>query len=151
MIVLIFVIAVAAVVTYLLSSSINDALAASPIDQGGKDLFREQNDRFDNVFDYGILTLFIGVVIALLVTSYVLQTNPGLFFLVLIVVTIFGGISGYLSNAYETMTNDAVLGATAANFPVTNFLMANYMVLIIIVIFLMLIVFFAKPNDGGGY
>jgi hypothetical protein len=108
-----------------------------------------QTGRMDNVFDYGILTLFVGVLISLLITSYVLQTNPALFFIVVLVVGIMGAVAGYFSNAYNTFINDSTFTTISSNFPVTNFLMNNYLIIVIITVFLMLIVFFAKPNEGG--
>lgn len=150
MIVLLFMIAIAAIIIYFFMGQMNDVVQnAADFNANAKTQMSNATNRMDNVFDYNVLVLFIGVFSALLITSFVLRTNPLLFSIVLLVVAFIGAVAGYLSNSYAEVTTGTTFAATATNFPVTNFLMNNYLVLTVIVMFAMMIVFFAKPNDGG--
>lgn len=146
-IVMMFGIAFSLVIAYVLYSEVKTALDNTPeIAQAQKDQLSDIDGRYKNVFDYMFLTLFVGVVISLIVSSFVLRTEPGLFFLVLIVVTVFGAIAGYLSNSFVEATTGNVLGTSLLNFPITSFIMNNYLVLTVGTSLLMVLVFFAKPG-----
>lgn len=102
--------------------------------------------RYENVFDGVFLTLLIGVIISLLGASFLLRSNAVVFFIMLLVVTILAGLSGYLANAFSQVTTDSVLSMD--KFPITDFVMSNYLGFVVVMIFLMLVVFFAKPSGG---
>lgn len=112
------------------------------------DRIQNQADEFPGTWDYTFLTIFIAVVIGVLALSYALRSNPIFFFVFLIVVIVLGGLAGYISNAFEEMTQDSVLGAAAANFPIMSFVFNNYLLFVVAMVMLMIIVFFAKPNEG---
>ena len=150
-VVLLFVIALIIPVLYVLFSSINTSFQDNAqMDNTSKTLMNNSKDRFTNVWDYAFLTLFLGLAIALMITSYVLQSNPGMFFIILVIVSIIAGVAGYLANAFsDVMSNNTILGASSDNFPITVFILDHYMLSVIVIVFLMLIVFFAKPYSGG--
>lgn len=154
--VLIFMIAVSLVVIFLVFSSFNDAVqSADQFSASNKAQLQTQVTAFPNVWDYTFLTVFFGVIIALCILAWVLDTQPALFFVLVIVIGVFGGIAGYLANAFEELILDPFLSASAANFPIMSHVITNYLFYVIGMMFLMLVVFFAKPaiqqQYGGGY
>ena len=75
-VVLLFVIALIIPVLYVLFSSINTSFQDNAqMDNTSKTLMNNSKDRFTNVWDYAFLTLFLGLAIALMITSYVLLLN----------------------------------------------------------------------------
>lgn len=148
-VVLLFVVAIAAVVAWYFMGQIdvafrNETQISSTI--SGK--FTASTNVLDNTFDAVVLTLLIGIVISLAGISYVLRTNPVMFMLVWLVTIIVGAVAGYLSNAWVNVTS-GVLSTSVNNFPITEFLMQNYMIITIVNAFLMLIIFFGTPGGDG--
>lgn len=144
------VISIGVVVIYFLYSAMNTAFQSNDqIPAAAKAILNSNDTRFHNVFDYAILTIVVGMMIGLAMISYALRSHPALFFVIMIVVSITGGIAGYLGNAFmETMSTTA-LSVPAAQFPVTSFIMNNYMIFTIVMGFLMVVAFFA--NTGQAY
>ena len=146
-IIMMFGIALSILLAYVLYSEIKDAYQSMPgISQAQVDQLDDIDERYQSVFDYVFLTLAVGIVITLAVTSFLLRSEPGLFFLVLIVVTVFGAIAGYLSQSFAQATSGNVLGTALLNFPIVTYIMNNYLTFSIATSFLMLLVFFAKPG-----
>lgn len=148
--ILLFVVSIGLLVVYVAYDEINTALAANDlIPQDEKDRFAAAADDFPGTWDYVFLTVFIGVVVGILVISYLLATQPVFFFVFMFIVVVLGALSGFIANAFEDIILDPVLGASAGNFPIMSFIMSNYLIFIVVMVMLMLIVFYAKPNEGG--
>lgn len=152
--VMLFVIAISLVIIYVAFDAFNTEIQSAPqFTADSKAILDEQTNRFPTTWDYVFLTVFIGVIISLCILAWVLETQPALFFIIVIVIGIFGAVAGYLANAFEEVILDPILGASASNFPIMSHVISNYLVYIIGAVFLMIIVFFAKPavtGYGGG-
>lgn len=150
-IVMLFVCGLVFLIVWFVMGTINSRFSSDPnipadIDAKNLATFGDYGDIFDNMF----FMLFVGVLLAGLILSYVLQSNPGMFFVLLMVVFLMSIVAGYLGNAYTTVSQDPLLSGAAASLPITGFIMDNYLLMTFIVITLMNIVFFAKPNSGAG-
>lgn len=98
--------------------------------------------------DYVIFALFIGLTLALIITSWFVAGNPifmVLYFFVVVMGVIFSAV---FSNIWETTSGASVFGTTVASFPITNNLMVNLPTYLAIVGFVGIIVMFAKPYFG---
>jgi len=148
--IMLFVVSIGLLVVYVAYDEIDGALQDnSQIPQEEKDRFAEDAAKFPSTWDFVFLTAFIGVVVGVLVISYLLATQPVFFFVFMFVVVVLGALSGYIANAFDEIILDPVLGASALNFPIMSFIMSNYLIFIVVMVMLMLIVFYAKPNQGG--
>ena len=107
--------------------------------------FSTTTEQTDDTFDSVVLVLLVGIVISLAGISYVLRTNPVMFMLVFFVVLLISALAGYLSNAWVDVTTGALSNAVQ-NFPITEFVMQNYLVVTAVNAFIMLIVFFGTPG-----
>lgn len=107
--------------------------------------------RAANRLDYVVFGLFIGLVLAILITGWFVGGNP-LFMFIYILVSVMAVILGaVLSNVWETTTSMVIFGATIAAFPLTNNLMTYLPLILAIIGILGTIVMFGKPaTDGGG-
>lgn len=149
-IVLGFVFSLVFLVGWLFLSTWNTEVQGNDlIPSGAKTEMQSTFGDFGSNFDKMFLLIYIGTLIGTLVLSYVLRTEPGLFFVLLIIVFILSMIAGYLGNAFVTVTEASDLVGVAASFTITTFVMNNYLLLTIINAFLMLVVFFAKPGGAG--
>lgn len=131
------------VITSMLSmTQINTSAAAVEALQG--------TQRATLQMDYVIFGLFIGLVLALLISGWFIGANPifmVIYFLVIVMGVVFGTI---MSNVWETTTQASVFGTTINSFPITNNLLTNLPIYIAIIGFLGMIVMFAKPYIQGG-
>ncbi len=149
-VIIIFVVGVMILIAYMVIDGISTAIGQDPnFGADDKAFISGFRDDFSAVWDYTFLTAFIAGLIGLLVLSWVLQSQPAVFFAILMVVVIVGVLAGSLSNGYEAATDSGILGATATNFPILDYVMSNLLVFVLVTAFLMLIVFFAKPGGEG--
>src|SRR3990172_5790523 len=95
--------------------------------------------------DYVIFGLFIGLVLALIITAWFIGGEPIFMFIYFMFVVIAVIISAVLSNAWEQFTGSAIFGLTIAAFPITNNLLSNLPLYSGIIGFVGVVAMFAKP------
>lgn len=149
-----FILAITIITAYIAFTSIDTAFSKDNninTTLGYTD-FTEQAAAFPKYMDFTFLTVLIAIVIAVMILGWVVASNPALFFIYVVLIAILGAYAGYLSNAFsDALANSDAISTAAASFPIMSFVMNNYMVFVVVMVFLMMIVFFAKPNVGGGY
>jgi len=101
--------------------------------------------------DYVVFGVFIGLVLALLITGFLIGGNPIFMFIYFIVVVISVVLSTVLANVWEEITQQAIFGTTVSSFPISNNLMLNLPIYMAVVGFFGMVIMFAKPYifDGG--
>ena len=95
--------------------------------------------------DYVIFGVFIGLVLALIISGWFIGGNP-IFMVIYFLVVVMGVVlSTVLSNVWETVSSASIFGTTVSAFPITNNLMTNLPLYLAVIGFLGIIVMFAKP------
>lgn len=151
-VILLFVVSIGLLTVYIAYDSIAGALELNDqIPQEDKDRFSDSSDAFPTTWDFVFLTVFIGVIVGILIISYLLATQPVFFFVFMFVVVVLGALAGYIANAFDEIILDPVFSASALNFPIMSFIMSNYLLFVIVTVMLMFIVFYARPNEAGGF
>ncbi len=103
-----------------------------------------------NKLDMVIFGVFIGLVLALIITGWFVGGIPIFAFIYAIVVILGVVFSTVMANVWQTVTTKVIFGTTVSAFPITNHLM-NYLPLYIAVVgFIGLVVMFAKPAFSPG-
>jgi signal transduction histidine kinase len=143
---LIFYIGIATLIFFIALDGMNTGVQDSPIVDTSKTFMSQFTSDFKNSWDYGFLTIVISSMIGLLLLSYVLRGNPGLFFAFIIVIMLLGLFGAFLSNGFSESTSSGILNTASANFPVLTFVMSNLMGFVLVTVVLMTIVFFGKPG-----
>lgn len=149
--VMMFAVAVGLVIAWIATKAVLDGLQGAPIDPTITAEVTTPFYRLGTVWDGVFVVLIVGVSLAILVTSYVLSSNPAFFFVFLLIISLFGIMAGYFANAYEVFESEPLLADGVNDFPATNFIMEHYLYYVIVLVVLMVIVFFAKPKDLGAY
>lgn len=101
-------------------------------------------------FDYFFLAVFIGLILAAIVSGFLIDAHPIfalLFFIMMIIATV---VAVPLSNAYEALTSDPLIAPSAAQFPIINAVMSHLPLIALIIGILMIIVIYAKSQYGSG-
>ena len=87
---------------------------------------------FDALYWISIFLIF-GMIIAIFIGSYMVTTKPIFFIPYLFIVIIAVVVAVAISNAYETLYNNATLHSTFANFVGSNWILAQLPIIIAIV------------------
>jgi len=98
-----------------------------------------------NRYDYVIFGLFIGLVLATIITGWFIGGQP-IFMILYFIVVVIGVIgSSILSNVWETTTTMPVFGTTINAFPITNHILLNLPLYTTLFGFVGIVVMFARP------
>lgn len=100
--------------------------------------------------DYFILAVFIGSVLALIITAWFIGGNPIFMFVYFIVVILAVLLSMLMSNIWEDVSTASVFGTTVSSFPITNHILGLLPFYITIVGFIGMVAMFAKPYFRSG-
>ena len=83
---------------------------------------------FDNLF----VAVLLGLSMTSIIAAAFVRTSPLFLVISIILLTIVVAVGGVISNAFETITNDASLSAVAPVFPKMMFIMDHLMLYLII-------------------
>lgn len=144
-----FVGAVGILVAFYLYGVLNEAFTSAPIDQEAVTSFSEGYDRFSSIWDYTFLFVCVTMVIGGMILSYLLPSNPVFLIIAVVVLGVLGGISGFIANAWLSLTENSVFSLALQSLPITNFIISHYIIFTIFAIILIVIAFYAKSPDGG--
>lgn len=99
--------------------------------------------------DYLTLALFIGMVLGIIITGFLVGGHPifmGAYFLIVTVGVI---ISAIMANLWEDVTGASIFGSTITSFPIANHLITYLPYYVAAVGIIGIIVMFAKPQEVG--
>lgn len=150
--VLVFVFAIGFFVIYYATKEVTTAMLSIPAvnaSQATIDALEGSRDVADQM-DYVVFGLFIGLILALMITGWFIGGNPifmGIYFIVIVLAVVFSTI---LSNVWETTTQASIFGTTINGFPITDNIMSNLPLYMAVIGFLGIVVMFAKPYFAGG-
>lgn len=143
-----FVLGVVMVFSYGIYKDFNADIQADPeIDVQAKATSASLNSNYPGVFDQ-MFAIFVAVLwVALIVTTYLIDTNPAFFVIVFIMLVITFIVGMELSNEYTEFTTDDELTVTAASFPLTNWIMGHLLQIIIAMAISAAITLYAKQQN----
>lgn len=111
------------IVGYKVFSSYNDKWQTSNADTQAKELVQESQTRYTNLFDGIFMFVFALLVIALFISAATIGTRPEFFFITMVLLVIFIGVSALISNVYDTASTSTQLNSTSSEFSFIPFLM----------------------------
>jgi hypothetical protein len=116
---------------------INESTAAVQSLQGSQNL--------TNRFDYVVFGVFIGFVLAMIITGWFIGGYAIFMMIYFIFVIIAVVMATILANIWESVSTASIFGATVAAFPITNNLMTYLPMYMAIIGGVGILVMFAKP------
>lgn len=107
-------------------------------------------DNFTNVINNGFLILFVGLIISVFISSFMVRTHPIFLFLyiVFLVITLLIGI--YLGNAYYQLEQIPIFAAALQKASFLHIVMNNIVEITLAVFIVSLIIVFSKFSTFGG-
>lgn len=134
LLIVMFVLAIVAVIAYMGLNSLNDDIQASAdFTATSKSASQQITDQYPNYLDNAFLFVLILFWILLIVSAFLIDSHP-IFFGVMIILLCFVFVVGMaLSNAYEELTDDADLSPYKIAFPKTEWIMDHLLLTLIVI------------------
>lgn len=149
-VVLIFVYAVVNMFTYKVFDELNtDIQADASLDAGTKAVVDDLNTRFPETFDNALLMIVIGFFLLSVAVGYFGYEHPALIVLFIVIAAILMLVAMQISNTWDEISNDAELTGMQANFPISDWVLDNYLMVIGSCVFACLIAMFIRQRYGG--
>jgi len=145
-VVILFVLVITVPILYMALSDVASSFTADPQITDQDDGFQELTTQFPSIFDWTLMFIFIGIVIGGMIVSYLVPANPLIFIMMIFILLVFAALAGFLSNAYDSVSGSDTLTASYDNFPMSGFLLDNYLLVTIVVFFLFAIAFYSNPE-----
>ena len=131
------------------SDTINDVIQEdTELTNESKAIYDDFNDSYPNIFDAAFIMAIIVLWITALIFSFFIDTNPLLFGIIIFLLIFIFYIGASLSNQFSDIMDESDNAVQAAEFPMTNWVFDNFLVIIVIISFTILIALFAKFGSG---
>ncbi len=119
------------------------------ISQISKDTLGQVNDGIQFLRVISFIIIF-GLALSILISNFLIRANPVFFVIYFFIGVMAVVFSAFISNAYESLLNNAAIGATLSSFTGSNFFMLNLPIIAgVITIFGAIFLFINVPRDSG--
>lgn len=144
---IIFALAVTMLVGKLTFTEFKDKLTANPNVNSSQVTLDALDDGYNNTskYDYVLFTIFMGLVLALIITGWLVGGNPLFAFLYFIGIVLITVMAIIFSNVWWRVSTNTLFTGVLAEMPITDFLVSNIHILTPVIGFIGIIVMFAKP------
>lgn len=131
---------------------ISDGLAEAGLNDSveGTAAIEQMSNIGTKVLQRGFFLLFVGLIIATLISSFIARTHPIFLFLYIIFLAITILLSTYLGNFYESITSAVIFTDTLASQTLITFVMQNIAKITLGVGILSFVILFSKFTSGRG-
>ena len=138
-------------VIFFASRTITAAIIAVPVVAANPNATAAFNsiNTVTNRFDYLFFAVFIGLVLAMIVSGYFVGGHPIFMFVYFLIIVISVICSALLANVWEQLVSMPVFGASWTSFPITMYILGNLPYFISVIGIVGLLAMFAKPYVGG--
>jgi hypothetical protein len=109
---------------------------------------QSQTDSTGSVFDSSIAIVLVGVWLLCMGLAYNSQGSPLLLVVALFIIVALGFVGMILSNSWEEFSESGGFTDVADSYPITNFVLTNYLIFVIVLGFTTLLVGMSR---GGGF
>lgn len=149
LIIVLFSFALAGIFINIFTTEMNTSIQNdTSISIEGKELMQTTTTGFPSLVNDLFLLIFIGLWIVMLITAWFTDTHP-IFFIFTAILLVFVTLIGMnISNAYQEITADAGVVASADMFPNINLIMSNLGAIVLVIGFSVVMVLFGKSRYG---
>ncbi len=130
--IIILVLAIIIIVAGNLTQDFTEQINNSSIGEEGKGVMTKYSDRYNGVFDNILFFVFIMFGISIIASLYFLESNPALFFMLIIIFAFILILIAIFSNVFENFTETGEEYDQRKELPITDFLMDNYLMFVLV-------------------
>jgi len=151
--VMIFAFAIVCITGYAILQKYNEQVSAEDtMSELGKNMTLDAQNNYGNIFDGIMIFVVVGLAVALIVSVMVIKTHPSFLWVSLFLLIIFGVLFFVMQETWKEISEED-LYATQTNattsFPITDYIMNNFIAIFIVIGTVGIIVMYAK--FGGGW
>lgn len=148
----IFILAVGLFILMFVVPSISGGLRTAGMNNSAEGISAlESLDFFStNVINNGFMMLFVGLILSMMITSFMVRTHPIFLFLYILFLGVTILLSFYLGNAYEQLTSNSAFSSMVDTATFSNLVMSHIAEICVAVGALSMIIVFAKFSSSGG-
>ena len=145
----IFMMAIVIIIAWIVISVYNTGLQASDLPSESKSLFSGFKDRFQKNFNWFMVTIVIVMIVGMILTAFVLKSNPAIAMIAVLIWIIVIGFTIHLSNAFNSFATDTNISGYVAEFSLMSPIMNNLPRLVALLGALFIIILYAKDKQGA--
>lgn len=143
-----FVAGIILIAGFIVMSQANTAIQDSnTLNNETKAFMAEQATDYPKIFDAIFVMFFFALILASFLLSTILDTNPGLFFISLLVFVIVLIVGAMVANSFIDVTSEDTISGYAAYFPMTMFIFNHYLTVLIVYVALLSLVIWGKVRQ----
>jgi hypothetical protein len=106
-------------------------------------------DNFVSIINYGTFFVMVGLLMSILITSFLVRTHPIFLIMYILFIPISITLAVYLGNAYNTLATNAAFTAVYANANMINLFFEHLVKITLVANFISIIIVLAKFSSGG--
>jgi hypothetical protein len=114
----------------------------------GKAFVNDLNNRYANLFDWIFLLVFIGLIIVVFASFFMLDTHPALFIFVIIIFAIVLVIMAVIGNVFDLFAKNGLIANTASGFTIIPYIMDNFAFIMMVLGFVGIVLLFTRMGRG---
>jgi len=147
----VFILAIGLFIFSFVIPEITDGLSEAGLNESaeGLDAIQQVEEIGTVVIQRGFFFLFVGLIISVMVTSFLSSTHPIFFFMYILFLALAIFLATYLGNAYTQLTSNPIFVERMADQTLINLVMDNIILITLAVGALSFIIIFAKFRSGG--
>jgi hypothetical protein len=151
-VIMIFALAIGLFVLMYIIPSVSNGLRGAGLNNTaeGSSAISSLDSIGSSTINNGFLLLFTGLIMSVMITSFLVRTHPIFLFLYIFLLAITLLLSAYLGNAYYAMSQNPIFANTLNNATFIDVIMRNIVEITLAVGALSLIIIFAKFSTFGG-
>ena|SRR3972149_1174941 len=148
----IFILAIGLFILIYIVPSISNGLRVAGLNNSveGNNAISSLDSIATGTINNGFMMLFVGLIISVMITSFLVRTHPIFLFLYIIFLAITLVLGVYLGNAYDTMKTNPIFASIVNNASFINLVMGHIVEITLAVGALSMIIVFAKFSTFGG-
>lgn len=135
-------------VFYKIFGEINTGLQDSDMTTESKEIAQTGYTKLNNIYDNMFLAVFVGLWLGVLLTSFMLDTHPAMFFVFIFLLIIFLVVAASLANVYMGMAEETTFATVNAGWTFIPFIMQNFVKVIMMVGFSVAVVLYGKAKTS---
>jgi hypothetical protein len=150
-IVIIFFLAVSFVIVAFVNSQLSNVITSTPLNDttASSSIVSGLDNLTINGTNKAFVFLFGGMILAMMLSSFMVRVHPAWLFLYIIFLVIAVILTVPLANIYSEMIANETLNPIASQLTVINWVMQNSIKILIGAVALSLVILFSKPPEGG--
>lgn len=149
-IVFLFIFGIVFISAFYIQSNINSGIQNSTeVPTESKTVLGNWTNRFNIVFDWTYVTIFIGLLIAVVLAATMMNAHPAVVGISIIIMIIFGGIAVYLSNAFYGFASSSGMASSSNSFSLTPLIMQNLPIIAILFMVIFIVILYAKSRSSS--